>query len=200
MRKRLLLAGLVLLLAIPLVFLLRDFARDVLLVELLRLIWTASILFDSLPQVLVWGMFLLMVLNVAAKSLMARKRPVRREQGPVVEPVGQVQFLAMRIRSAARSEYYSSNLARYLGKLVVAVLAYNQGTTPDRTAWQVRSGRFEAPAEVHGYLQSARTTESFEPKGFLAKLGQYFSLDPQLHRVDPPLEGVVQFLEEKLEE
>ena len=200
MRKRLLLAGFVLLVAIPLVFLLRDFARDVLLAEVLRLIWTARILFDSLPEVLVWGVFLLMVLNVAARSLMARKRPVRREQVPVAEPVGQVQLLAMRIRSSARSEYYSWNLARYLGKLVAAVLAYDQGTTPDRTAWQVRSGRFEAPAEVHGYLQRARTTESSEPTGILAKLRQSFSLDPQPRRVDPPLERVVQFLEEKLEE
>jgi hypothetical protein len=200
MRKRMLLAGLVLLLAIPLVFLLREFARDVLLVELLRLIWTARMLFDSLPQALVWGVFLIMVLNVAARSLMARKRPVRRGQRTLEESVGQVQFLAMRIRSAERSEYYSSNLARYLGKLTAAVLAHNQGTTPSRTAWKVRSGRFEAPAEVHSYLQSARTTESFETTGFRARLRQYFSLDPQPRRADPPLERVVQFLEEKLEE
>jgi hypothetical protein len=226
MRKRLLLAGLVLLLAIPLIFVVRDFVRDVLLIELLRLIWTVRILLDSLPQVLVWSVFLLILLNVAVRSLLAVRRISQGRSESLVEPVGQVQFLAIRIRSSARGDFYAWNLVRYLGRLVADVLAYDQGTTSDRTAWLVRSGKFRAPDEVREYLQIGRTTQSVAPRGFLSRLvfgakwllgpssgtGARASLAPntrprqrlggnlQPHPSDPSLESVIRFLEEKLED
>jgi hypothetical protein len=200
MKTRLWLIGLVLLLAIPLGFLLRGFVRDVLLVELLRVIWTIRLLFDSLPQVLVWTVFLLMMLYFALRSLITGRRARRQAYGSFLESVGQVRFLAMRIRSSAQSEYQSWNLARQLAKLATDVLAYSQATTPDRTAWQIRSGKVVAPEEVRTYLQNARAPRSSEPVGFASRLRRLFLPPLEPHRSAPPLDAVVQFLEQKLEE
>jgi hypothetical protein len=200
MTKRPWLIGLVLILSIPLAFLVKDFVRDVLLVELMRMVWTVGILFDSLPQALIWAMFLLLALNVAVRSLIAARRRGQRGSRFSSEPVGQVQRLAMRIRSTDRAEYHTWHLTRHLAKLVAAVLAFREGTTPSRATWKVRSGSFEGPEEVRTYLQRGVSTKPFEPTGPLVGLRRRFTQSPHHHPVDPRLEAVVRFLEDKLEE
>lgn len=200
MKPRLWLIGIVLLLAIPLGFLLRDFVRDVLLVELLRTFWTIRLLFDSVPQVAVWTVFLVIMLVLTLRSLVIRRRTQQQPFGPFLASVGQVQFLAMRIRSSAQSEYQSWNLARQLAKLATDVLAYSQATTTDRAAWQIRSGSLTAPEEVRVYLQRARAPRYFEPVGILSRLRRRFLPHLEPLRSDPPFEAVVGFLEQKLEE
>jgi uncharacterized MAPEG superfamily protein len=200
MRKRLWLVGLVFLLAIPLIFLVRDFVRDVILVELLRMIWTVRILLDSLPQVLVWAVFLMILLNLAVTSLLRVRRGRRVKSEPSLDSVGQVQFLAMRIRSATQGEFYAWNLVRYLSKVVADVLAYDQGTTSDRAAWLVRSDEFQAPDEVRTYLQIGRTSRPRKSGGLLSRLRQLVAGSLEPRPSDRSLESVVRFLEDKLEE
>jgi hypothetical protein len=74
-RQRLLLIGLVLLLAIPLVLLLRDFTRDVLLAEVLFFVWTLRVILGSLPQLPIWLLFVILVFFIAAATLLGPRKP-----------------------------------------------------------------------------------------------------------------------------
>ena len=200
MRKRLWLLGVVLLLAVPLVLIVQDFARDVLLVEFLRILWVMRVLFESLPQVIVWSFLLLLVLLVAVKSLFIGPRSAQEVPDAVAEPQGRVQLLAKQIRHASESEYSAWNLARSLGKLIVEVLAYRQGTTTKEIKRRMRGGTLDTPLEIQTYLWTGLVFRSFTYTGFFSRLRWRLSASSEASSVAPSLESVVQFLEDQLED
>ena len=77
MRKRWLLILLVLLLAAPLVLLLRGYAREVVLTRLLYIGWWLRLLFESQPEVRIWTALLVVALLVALRSMLRRHLPQR---------------------------------------------------------------------------------------------------------------------------
>lgn len=199
MTKRLWLLVLVVLLAVPLVFLLRDYVRDVLLVELLRILWVGQIIFESLPQPVVWGLFVVIVLLVAFRSLVVIQRFVPGEPDVPAEHAGQVRALAARIRHAKHGRYYSWHLARHLAKLIVEVLAYHQGLPTAQIRWRVRSGTLDAPEEIRAYLEIGRQIAPRSPVGCLPRLRHALAGEAGEAPTGPSLETVVQFLEDQLE-
>ena len=132
MRQRLLLVGLILLLAIPLVLLLQDFTREILLAEVLLFVWTLRVIIGSLPQLPIWLLFVILVLFIAVATLLGPRKP-EPEAPRTGEPcLGQVGFLATRLRRVAKGEYFRWDLARYVSGLVLDVLAYRRRTTVPR--------------------------------------------------------------------
>lgn len=199
MKKYLGVVGLILLLAIPLVLLFRDFTREVLMVEILYIVWRLRILFESLPQIPLWTLFLIVVLFIAFRSLIKRQQPSPASREAKVERQGPVYALSRGIERSATGAYFKWRLARRLRTLVVEVSAYQHRISSEQTKQSLDEGTLEAPPEVQAYLQTGLTPIYTLSAGLLARLWQRLSPGAWDAAVDPDLEQVVQFLETQLE-
>ena len=132
MRKRLWFLGLILVLAIPLVWVLKDFAREAIATPLLYVLWIGDLFFQSIPQVLFWALFLASALIVAGRSLIRGKKPAQQEREAETVRKGQVQVLTRWLLLAAQEDYFEWRLARHLGELTSAVLAQRERTAVAR--------------------------------------------------------------------
>ena len=199
MRKRLWFIGLILVLAIPLVWVLKDFAREAIATPLLYVLWIGDLFFQSIPQVLFWALFLASALIVAGRSLIRGKKPAQQEREAETVRKGQVQILARWLHLAAQEDYFEWRLARHLGELTSAVLAQRERTAIAQMRKHLRDGELDLPPEVQAYLQTGLTLA-------FSKSGSPFSrlklrLRSRIHtaELDPGPENVVQFLENQLE-
>jgi hypothetical protein len=198
-RKGLLLVGLVLLLAVPLMLMLRGVARGVIVVPFLYFLWVADLFFKSVPQPLFWALFLGFALLIAARSLFTGKLPKRQKREAAWYDKGQLHVLARWVHLAARGGYFKWRLAQHLRELTVEVLAYREGTTPEKIKRQVRRGRLDAPAEIEAFLQAGLKPLFSRPAFLFSKLLDRFRSRSKPSLVDLGPESVVQFLEDHLE-
>jgi hypothetical protein len=198
--------ALILLLAIPLALLLRDFVRDVFLVELGRAVWAARLLFESLPQVVIWAVLVAVLLALALRALRPRSRPQLKEgQGPA-KSAGRVGALARWIDRSARSEYFRQSLAHHLTGLAWEVMAYREHTSPARVQQRLRAGGLDLPPVVGETLEVGQTPYVLPSEGIFARLGRRLApgksagtgSDPDAGW-DPALQPLIEFLESQLE-
>lgn len=199
MRRRLLLLGLILLLAAPLMLVLRDFAREAIVVPLLYVLWLGRLLFQSIPQPLLWSLFLTLVLFVAVRSLGKRERPARGTRETEAESPGRVRVWARRVQLAARGDYSRWRLAHYLRKLILDVLAHRERLTPEQLKRRLGTGEVGAPPAVQAYLRAGLMPMPSGPLGLLSRLRQQLRSRARISPLDADLESAVQFLENQLE-
>jgi hypothetical protein len=199
MRRRLLPIVFVALLAIPLALALRDFVRDVFVVELLRILWAGRILFESLPQWPMWVLLLVVLVFIALGSLGRAPRPAQKKKEPEIAQQGQVQVLARWIRRTSQGTYFRWRLAHYLGGLAWDVMAHRAHTTPKKLKQRQQAGKLDLPPVVQEYLQSAQSIDSVPPASLLSRLWARLGRGVSSTAYDPALESVIQFLEAELE-
>ena len=194
-----LLLGLVLLMAAPLVLVLRDFAREAIVVPLLYVLWLGRLLFRSIPQPLLWSLFLTLVLFVAVRSLGKRGGSVGGMREAEAESPGRVWVWARRIQLAARGDYSRWRLAHYLRKLTLDVLAHRERLTSEQLKRRLGAGEVHAPPAVQAYLRAGLMPMPSGPIGFLSRLRHRLRPRARISPLDPDLESAVQFLENQLE-
>jgi hypothetical protein len=199
MRRRLLLLGLILLLAVPLMIVLRDFAREAIVVPLLYVLWLGRLLFRSIPQPLLWSLFLTLVLFVAVRSLGGREGPARGTRETEAEYPGRVWVWTRRVQLAARGDYSRWRLAHYLRKLTLDVLAHRERLTPEQLKRRLGTGEVVAPPAVQAYLRAGLMSMPSGPIGLLSRLRQQLRSRARISPLDADLESAVQFLEDQLE-
>jgi hypothetical protein len=198
-RQRLLLIGLVLLLAIPLVLLLRDFTRDVLLAEVLFFVWTLRVILGSLPQLPIWLLFVILVFFIAAATLLGPRKP-EPETPRIGEPcLGQVGFLATRLRRVAKGEYFRWDLARYVSGLVLDVLAYRQRTTVARLRHRLRAGDLDVPPDIEAYLRTGQSPIYTLSASLASRVKRLFSPETWTPSIERDIELAIHFMEDQLE-
>lgn len=199
MRKRLWFIGLILVLAIPLVLVLKDFAREAIATPLLYVLWIGDLFFQSIPQVLFWALFLASALIVAGRSLIRGKKPAQQEREAETVRKGQVQILARWLHLAAQEDYFEWRLARHLGELTSAVLAQRERTAVARMRKHLRDGELDLPPEVQAYLQTGLTLAFSKSGSPFSRLLLRLRSSTHTTELDPGPEKVVQFLENQLE-
>lgn len=207
LRERLLLLGLVLLLAIPLVFVLRGGVREAIVVPVLYILWLGRLFLQSVPQSLLWALFLMVGLVVAVRSFRAARGstqhsiPPRRVRGGAYS--GPVWTWQRRIHLVARGSYYEWYLAQHLGRLAQEVLVTRERLAPGQIKLHhlFSDGGLDAPPEVRAYLEAG--LGSLPPRSVrfprLARLLRRFRPPAQASPLDLDPERVVQFLERQLE-
>ena len=197
MRRRWWLILAALILAIPLGLLVKHLVQDVLLVEVLRVVWGLRILFESLPQLPIWLLLVFLGLLVAVRSLLGRPGsgpPHVDEEG---QHRGQISRLAGRIRRSAGSGYYKWHLARHLRTTVLDALAYEHRLTPEEVRRRLDSGELDAPPEVLAYLYAGLAPVYSRSSSLLRRLRHRLASSVQPTTVDPDLLRVIEFLEDR---
>jgi membrane protein implicated in regulation of membrane protease activity len=199
MKKRLLVYGLVLVLAIPLAMGLQDFVRDVIVIPLLFIPWFAKLLLKSISQSNLWVIFLLLPLVFFVKSLKRLSTPPKTMDKTPEDVTGTVTIWAERLRNAEKGIHYDRSLKQHLGKLFFSILAYNTGTNPEQIRRSMESEDLEAPSAIQAYVKAG--DGDIPPTRFRSKLGSLFRSWTRKREV-PPLktdtENVVKFLEKLL--
>jgi hypothetical protein len=199
MRKRLLLVGAVVLLAVPLVYLLKDLARQVFLVQILRIAWVVRLLFESLPQTSVWAAFLVLASLIAVRSLTGRRRTGQQDSSGMVRKPGQVSAIARQIQHASRLVYPRRSLARSMRVLTLEVLAHQHRSTPGVMMQRLRNGGLELSPAVQAYLNLEQQPMPGRGAGLFSRLRHLLSPRTRTVLIDPDLEQTVRFIESQLE-
>ncbi len=196
MKKRFLVYGFILVLAIPLAIVLQDFVRDVIVIPLLFIIWLVQLLLKSISQSNLWAVFLLLPLVFFLKSLKRLSPPSNKMEKTPGDVTGTVTIWVERLRNAEKGIHDDRSLKRQIGKLFFSILAYNTGKNPDRIRGSMASGDLEAPPAIQEYIKDG--DGDIPPTRFRSELRSFFCAWVRKRRGSPlnkDAENVVKFLE-----
>jgi hypothetical protein len=172
-----------------------DFARHVLLPELWSVVQVVRIVFASLPQLPMWLLYIVLILFLAAASLLGPPDESSERGVSLPERPGQVVVLAERLRRVREGKYYRWDLARELSTLILDVLAHDQRTSRAELQRLLRTEQLDVPPAIMDYLRSGQApiyTLSMLP---FAKLRRLLSAGTWNESLDPEVEQVVEYIE-----
>jgi hypothetical protein len=194
MRNRFLPLGIILLLAILLTLASHNYMREAIVAPLLYLFWIGHLIFESIPQIIIWALFLFIALLVAAKSLRGKKSLSQQSQHPdTIEPERIEGWLKL-LRRANQDDYYKWQLAQRLQKLTLETLAHNERLEPKQVRQDLAAGKLDIPPEIQAYLEAGMTSFSH----FLGAKSR-FRLRRQSSPLDLNPEQVIKFLEDNVD-
>jgi hypothetical protein len=205
MKKRhyILFAILLLLIAAPMAWLLRNFARDILAVEFLRVIWVVGLLIRSIPQLPIWAIFIISAFIIASGSLLKGDRPGWSPPEIPVEREGRVRTTWGWISRANEGMYSRWRLAQQLSDLTLETIAYRHQMDIPEIRRRFQAGQLGVPQTIRGYVRAGmgpmlwRTDSPFAH--FLSRFFPRFRRENQLSPLSLNPELVVEFLEDQLE-
>ncbi|MEW5957726.1 MAG: hypothetical protein AB1801_08390 [Chloroflexota bacterium] len=192
MKKRWLSLALMLLLAVLLTWRLRDFVAEA-LVPLYYLYWVGRRLLETIPQVILWAVFLLVALLLAGGSLL-RPPPGQSAGRRAASPrPNRIEAWVKLLGQADQETYYRWQLAQHLQELTLDALAHHQRLSLKEIRQQLAGRRLNLPPEIVAYLRASLTSFSH----FAGPAKRY--PPPPASPLDLEPERVIQFLEEKLD-
>ena len=184
------------------------FVRERIVMPLSYAIWISSLLLRGTPQVLFWGILLLITVVLALRSLIVPGRPPQ-----AIQANDSAYYHRPRLRHwvrqivLSRNERYKRYLMEGMAKLSLDVLGYQQGLTSHQYQQLIDAGKQQAPDILVPYLQARdnRPFSSVSPNGprvrrWLERLPVNLPFFPKARLVqDPELEELVAYLEEQLD-
>lgn len=153
-RRRVVLAGLFLS-AILLAFILRDVVRQLIVVPLAYLWWLLRLYYSMIPQYVLWGILVVVVVYSAMKSLLPEinyRRAFPSDSKPVQ---GQIELLVEWLNKSQRGgSYYKWLVANRLGKDVREVLAQRDGHAVSKKFGRLEGRGWNPPQKIRDYLET----------------------------------------------
>lgn len=197
MKDRLIALGLALLLVGLVVVVALGYAQALFAVPLLYALWLLRLIYESIPQQLLWIAALALVAIVAGRN-MFRLRPASPRPAPARARLAPVASWAALIRQARQDDYSRWLLAQRLAALAGATQAEREPGS-QRLLWQILADpNITIPVDVRAYLMAGMGTNAhIRPRrslrawlrGDRAPAAMPLDLDPAL---------VVQWLEHEL--
>ena len=193
MKRKLLPVLGILLIAGLLTLILQNHTRQ-LISPLLFMLWIGRLLLESIPQAVIWGIFIALALLIAGRSLLGRRAIQRSVRPTIAASPGRIQNWARLIEQAEQDAYYQWQLAQSLRELIMAVLAHHERLSPKEIRERLADNTLDLPPELQAYLQASMTSFShlLGPKPRFRSRAQSTPLE-----LDP--EQITMFLEEKLD-
>ena len=192
MKRRLILLGMVFLVAAGMAYYLQDLVRSILFEPLSYLLWGFNILYQMIAQLVYWILLVLGVALMAFGSLYGRGFARKLVEEEKITPQGPLQTTAGQISRTGQGVYYKWLIANRLGKLARSILSLRTGQV------DVSGGEFDAqnwnpPDEVATYLVSGltRTFADFPRQRWLSR--------PQKTPFDIDIDQVTTYLESQME-
>ncbi len=170
--------------------------------------WIVGLLLRGTPQVLFWGMLVVIALVLFMRSLAAA--PQKPSGAPPVEnSYSRRPRLRHWVRQLlmSRNERYRRYLKEGLGRLALEVLAYQRSQTANQYQQQIDSKQVEAPEIIvpflearQGYFQTQQRLDLQQVQRMLLQLWKRlpFSGQPQPIQ-DDELAELVDFLEQQMD-
>jgi hypothetical protein len=192
MKRQLLTLGAIALPIVVAAIVVRGFIRDVIVVPLFYAGWTIQQIVSSISQPLIWYGFLLLIVILAARSLLARQ-PIAYLRHPEGEERGRIEGWVRLLDQAERSSFSRWRLAQRLGQLALEMLGEEEHLTQRQLWRRLENGSLPMPPEIQAYLKArARPARTGNPLLRRRQEATPLDLDPQ--RVVEYLEATVQRL------
>ncbi len=186
-------AGGILILALVLAFPLRDVLERTVIVPLAYLLWAGGLFYKAMPQLLWWGLAILIIMILFLGSLAPGERFAIRQ--PLKPPPGggQVENLAASIQKTGDGIYYKWLVANRLGKLAFNMLVQREGARTRTVFTPLLSQDWQPSTHLQEYLETG-LHGSFSDY----PITEYTRLMPATP-LDVDIEDAVKFLESQLE-
>jgi len=197
-RRRLIVIGVALLIAIPLVVLATRWVANTLSVLAWYLVWYTDLVLDSVPQAFFWVLLVVIAVVLATLSLIQGRRPGPGRREARRSGLGPVRELATLIERAADGYYFKWTLAQELSSLIVgAVDGHGLGPGDLRREWHLRE-KPGVPPEIQAYVNEA-IWGSFSVPSDIASLWKRVARQQSATPLDLDPKAVVRFVETQLE-
>lgn len=138
-----------------LAYLVRDFARDLLIIPLSYVWWVARLSYLMIPQFVKWSLLVLGLLFALLPQFAPRTRRRARALPPPRRMTGELELLANRIHKARASTYYRWQLAHRLGWTVRDMRAAG-GDNRSITPRGQRVDEYVAAGLQHSFVEFSR--------------------------------------------
>jgi hypothetical protein len=145
--------GLALLLAGLVALIVTGSINDVVIVPLLFLWWAARLLYESLPQALLWAVLVLIAVLLVAKSLAWHSAPLPAAD-PGLPTAGRVSDWARILRGSMRDEHGRWQLAQRLSQLTVEALAFREQRPVHEVSRAIDDGSLDIDPQLRAYLRA----------------------------------------------
>jgi hypothetical protein len=163
MRERLPTIGLALLLVGLLALIINGTIGEVVVVPLLFLWWAAQVLYQSIPQALLWGVFVLIAVLLVANSFPWSSAPLP-PVAPQTAAQGRVADWSRWLRDSSRDDHSRWRLAQRLSQLAVETLAFREQCPPQEISRRLGDGSLNIPPQLRTYLQAGSAPYWPKPK------------------------------------
>ena len=173
---------------------LQEFIGEVIVSPLLYIFWFGYLIFETIPQVVIWGLFIFLALLMSGRSLFRGLAPSRPARHRPTENKGRIESWQKLIEAAQRKTYYRWQLAQPLRELTLNILAHHQHQELEQIQQRLREERLELPPEINNYLQASIVSFSH----FVVPTPGYGS-KPPVSPLELEPERIIQFLEDKFE-
>lgn len=189
----------ILILAAFFMWFVQDLARQTIAVSLVSLLWGAKLLLYTLPQPLIWGVFLVVGTYILLKSLISSQLFQSQKQIKVSKPHGKVEKLADLIQLANQSEYSRRKLAQYLTTVTLDILEFQRQESREQLYHALQTGNLEIDQELRKYFQTALAKRNVSSStGLWAKIHERFAAQKQQTPLNLEPTTIIRFLEEQL--
>jgi len=205
MTRRLLTIALAVAAIIVLAFALIGVVRQFIAPFILRTIWRVYLMSDSIPQVMIWAVFVAFIPVLAVFILIGEYSGTVDDTGlEVKRQRGRVSDLRRMIRRSGRGPYFRRQLIRQMTELTLETLQQTERLTREEAKERLRGRQSPLTPDVQDYLdQGARRLTLVEedvPRSGLRRLLALFEdASNGSATADPELEVLVTFLEQELE-
>ena len=184
----------------------RSTVQEIFIVPTLYLVWLANLIFNSIHQVIFWGILIFLAVVLLFRNL--RQRPgFRRRRDRAAGEDQNNQRLSfwlnqMQINDGeSQRDLYTLHEFR---KLITSVWAYQLNMSPRELEQQLKARKIKPPPEWRRYFERDTLDETSE-YGFFARLlgrvGNFFfkkeKITPSYFQLE--LESLIQSLEEQME-
>lgn len=179
--------------AIVLVFAVDDFISRVIVGPVLYISWFISIFVASMPQQVFWGIFILIALIFAAKSITREKTSRQQTQNPIANQRGPVATWSSLLERAEKQSFSRWRLAQSLRRLALDTLVSNDTLNHQHIEGQAENGKPTFPPEIEAYFEAPMPSA----QRFSRLWQRPVSRNSSALNLDP--ETVVQYLENELD-
>ncbi len=193
MSERLPAIGLALLLAGLLALIINGTIGAVVVVPLLFLWWAAQVVYESIPQALLWGVFVAIAVLLVAKSFPWSTAPLPPVASQAVL-LGRVADWSRWLSKSSRDDYSRWRLAQRLSQLAVEMLAFREQCSPQEISRRLKNGSLDIPPQLRAYLHAGSTPYTPKPR-LRRRFGRPAQAVPLA--TDPQL--VIDYLEDTLQ-
>jgi hypothetical protein len=196
MSRRLALVALFSVLVGLLALLLSGLVRELIVIPLLHLLWLIRVLFESIPQVVIW-VGVLALLSIMAWNSLSKSRPRPLARPSVAARRAPVAAWAANFERATRDDYARQLLAQRLGQLAFDLLA-SQDRQSDQTFWErLRDPALDIPPDVRAYFQAGIRMQRSLPTLWERWRAWLTRAESEADALDLDPEQVIRFLEQR---
>jgi hypothetical protein len=198
MRERLPILGLALLLIGLLALVINGTIGEVVVVPLLFLSWAVQVLYQSIHQALLWGVFVLIAVLLVTRSFPWGSAPLPPAE-PQAEPQGRVADWSRWLHNSSRDDHSRWRLAQRLSQLAIETLAFREQCSTQEISRRLRDGSLDISPQLRAYLHAGSAPYTPRPRPrlrlFTRRAQATAPADPLA--IDPQL--VIEYLEDSVQ-